>query len=204
MTQPELFTESATRVQRSNLKSAAWGMTCAALAFSLLSRQAQSSQAVAPSMDVLPLRGAISLYDKACVRCHGPGGSFYGSELGKGKTPEQLRKMVWEMCIAQGGLTVSQREVDAMTAYHRSIMYSEPFVEVVSVTATTVSGEATPGTLISVNIGSRTVPASTKDNKWMASFDTSKAATITATQKGKTIQIPVVLGRFSLHLPAGR
>lgn len=197
--QPVSFTESATRVQRSNLKSAAWGMTCAALAFSLLSRQAQSSQAVAPSMEVLPLRGAISLYDKACVRCHGPGGSFYGSELGKGKTPEQLRKMVWEMCIAQGGLTVSQREVDAMTAYHRSIMHSEPYVEILGTSPTEVIGEATPGSALQLQIGTKVIPVTLTENRWHAAIETTKAATIIATRNGKTTRLPIALGKFTLH-----
>jgi hypothetical protein len=142
-------------------------------------------------MEVLPLRGAISLYDKACVRCHGPGGSFYGSELGKGKTAAQLRKMVWEMCIAQGGLTVSQREIDAMTAYHRSIMKSEPFVEVIAMTAKTITGEATPGTTIQLETRGRLAPVTI----------TTKPTNIIATLNGKTSRLPVGLGKFTHHQP---
>lgn len=152
-------------------------------------------------MDVLPLRGAISLYDKACVRCHGPGGSFYGSDLGKGKSAAQLRKMVWEMCIAQGGLTVSQREVDAMTAYHRSIMQNEPFIEITALTSTKVSGEATPETTLQLHSGSKTVLVQLTDNRWSVAMDTLKAATITATRNGKTTRLPVSLGKFTLHQP---
>ena len=196
---PVSFTESATRVQRSNLKSAAWGLIFAALALCNAMLPAQGEQSPKPSMEVLPLRGAISLYDKACVRCHGPGGSFYGSDLGKDKTPEQLRKMVWEMCIAQGGLTVSKREVDAMTAYHRSIMFREPFVEVIQMTPAFISGEATPGTTITIVSGTRTIPATIKDNHWEASVESHKRVSITATRGGKTIQLPVTLGGFSLH-----
>jgi len=194
-------TESATRVQRSNLKGAAWGITCAALAFSLLSLPAIGEQNVVANMEVLPLRGAISLYDKACVRCHGPGGSFYGSELGKGKTAAQLRKMVWEMCIAQGGLTVSQREIDAMTAYHRSIMKSEPFVEVTAITTKNITGEATPGTTIQIETRGRLTPVTITENRWVATLDTSKPTTIIATLNGKTSRLPVGLGKFTLHQP---
>ena len=195
------FTESATRVQRSNPKSAAWGLSCAALAFSLLSPPANGEQSVVANMEVLPLRGAISLYDKACVRCHGPGGSFYGSELGKGKTAAQLRKMVWEMCIAQGGLTVSQREIDAMTAYHRSIMKSEPFVEVIAITAKNITGEVTPGTTIQLETRGRLAPVTITENRWIATLDTTKPTTIIATLNGKTTRLPVGLGKFTLHQP---
>jgi hypothetical protein len=195
------FTESATRVQRSNLKSAAWGITCAALAISLLHLPANGEQNAVPKMEVLPLRGAISLYDKACVRCHGPGGSFYGSDLGKGKTDAQLRKMVWEMCIAQGGLTVSQREVDAMTAYHRSIMKSEPYIEVIAVSPTAVSGEATPGAIIELQVGSKALPITLTENRWNVLLDTSKPATIVARHNGKTTRLPVGLGKYTLHQP---
>jgi len=152
-------------------------------------------------MEVLPLRGAISLYDKACVRCHGPGGSFYGSDLGKGKTAAQLRKMVWEMCIAQGGLTVSQREVDAMTAYHRSIMYAEPYIEIIAVSPTAVSGEATPGTTIELQVGSKVVPITLTENRWNVLLDTSKPATVIATRNGKTTRLAVGVGKFTLHQP---
>ena len=199
--QPVSFTVLATRVQRSSLLSAAWGLSCAALAFSLLSPPASGEQNVVANMEVLPLRGAISLYDKACVRCHGPGGSFYGSELGKGKTAAQLRKMVWEMCIAQGGLTVSQREIDAMTAYHRSIMKSEPFVEVIAVTAKSITGEATPGTTIQLETRGRLAPVSIIENRWIATLDTSKPTTVIATLNGKTSRLPVGLGKFTLHQP---
>ena len=153
------------------------------------------------TMEVLPLRGAISLYDKACVRCHGPGGSFYGSDLGKGKTAAQLRKMVWEMCIAQGGLTVSQREVDAMTAYHRSIMYTEPYIEIIAVSPTAVSGEATPGTTIELQVGTRVLPITLTENRWNVLLDTSKPATIIATRNGKTTRLAVSVGKFTLHQP---
>ena len=179
--------------------SAAWGLPCAALAFSLLSPPAVGEQNVVANMEVLPLRGAISLYDKACVRCHGPGGSFYGSELGKGKTAAQLRKMVWEMCIAQGGLTVSQREIDAMTAYHRSIMTREPYVEIIAVTAKTITGEATPGTTLQLETRGRLAPVTITENRWIATLDTSKPITIIATLNGKTSRLPVGLGKFTLH-----
>jgi len=195
------FTESATRVQRSNPNSAAWGLTCAALAFSLLSPPATGKQNAAPKMEVLPLRGAISLYDKACVRCHGPGGSFYGSDLGKGKTDAQLRKMVWEMCIAQGGLTVSQREVDAMTAYHRSIMKHEPFVEITAVTPTGISGEATPGTKLQLEIAGRNIPITLTETRWSATLDTTKPVTITASWGEKSVRLPVKLGTFTQQQP---
>ena len=199
--QPVSFTVLATRVQRSSLLSAAWGLSCAALAFSLLSPPAVGEQNVVANMEVLPLRGAISLYNKACVRCHGPGGSFYGSELGKGKTAAQLRKMVWEMCIAQGGLTVSQREIDAMTAYHRSIMTREPYVEIIAVTAKTITGEATPGTTLQLETRGRLAPVTITENRWLATLDTSKPTTIIATLNGKTCRLPVGLGKFTLHQP---
>jgi hypothetical protein len=181
--------------------SAAWGISCAALAISMLHLPANGKQNAVPKMDVLPLRGAISLYDKACVRCHGPGGSFYGSDLGKGKTDAQLRKMVWEMCIAQGGLTVSQREIDAMTAYHRSIMKSEPYIEIIAVSPSALSGEATPGTTIELQVGTKVLPITLTENRWNVLLATSKPATIVARRNGKTTRLPMGLGKYTLHQP---
>ena len=189
---------------RSNGLGAAWVMTYAALCFAILPSASHGRDKSAPlvaSMDVLPLRGALSLYDTACIRCHGPGGSFFGPDLGKGKTAAQLRKMVWEMCIAQGGLTVSQREIDAMTAYHRSIMAHEPYIEVIAVTESRVTGEATPGTVLELQVGSKVLPITLTENRWNVLVDTSKPAIIIATRNGKTTRLPVGLGKFTLHEP---
>lgn len=201
MTQQALFIASATRVRRSSFTSAAWGFPCAALAISLLAPPSNGDKIAAANMEVLPLRGAISLYDKACVRCHGPGGSFYGDDLGKGKTDAQLRKMVWEMCVAQGGLTVSRREVDAMTAYHRAMIQKEPYVEVTSVSATKWSGEATPGTTLQLQSGSKLLPITLTENRWEVVPNDTKAALIIATRNGKSTRLPLELGKFTLHLP---
>ena len=181
--------------------SAAWGLPCAALAISILHLPANGDKNAVATMEVLPLRGAISLYDKACVRCHGPGGSFFGPDLGKGKTDAQLRKMVWEMCIAQGGLMVSQREIDAMTAYHRSIMHTEPYIEIIAISPTAVSGEATPGTSIELQVGTKVLPITLTENRWNVLLATSKTATIVARRNGKTTRLPVGLGKYTLHQP---
>jgi hypothetical protein len=109
--------------------------------------------------------------------------------------------MVWEMCIAQGGLTVSQREIDAMTAYHRSIMKSEPFLEVIALTAKNITGEVTPGTTIQLETRGRLAPVTITENRWIATLDTTKPTHIIATLNGKTSRLPVGLGKFTHHQP---
>src|SRR5690349_11244383 len=50
----------------------------------------------------VPAFKAIAYYDDSCRRCHGPQGSFYGPELGKGLTDKQLIKIVDDMANGPG------------------------------------------------------------------------------------------------------
>jgi hypothetical protein len=88
-----------------------------------------------------------------------------------------------------------------MTAYHRSIMKSEPYIEVIAVSPTAVSGEATPGATIELQVGSKVLPITLTENRWNVLLDTSKSATIVARHNGKTTRLPVGLGKYTLHQP---
>ena len=86
-----------------------------------------------------------------------------------------------------------------MTAYHRSIMYTEPYIEVTAVTESKVTGEATPGTVLELQMGSKVLPVALTENRWNVLVDTSMLATIIATRNGKTTRLAVGLGTFTLH-----
>lgn len=160
----------------------------------IVSSQQTSQQ---PDVVVAPLRGALTLYDKACTRCHGVAGSFYGPDLGKNKTDVQLRKMVWEMCIAQGGLIVSKREIDAMTAYHRSIIRNEPYIEVLKSNEMMLTGEATLGSQVWAVSGKKTWPCTVQETAWFLQKPPVQITHIVVQLGKKRTQSSATLGSFS-------
>lgn len=161
-----------------------------------------SSQQTAqqPEVVIAPLRGALTLYDKACTRCHGIAGSFYGPDLGKKKTDVQLRKMVWDMCIAQGGLIVSKREVDAMTAYHRSIMRNEPYVEVLKSDEMMLVGEATQGSRVWAVSGTKSWACTVQETSWFLAKPRAKITHIVVQLGKKQTRLSATVGSFSHEL----
>jgi hypothetical protein len=64
-----------------------------------------------------------------------------------------------------------------------------------------VTGEATPGTVLKVQVGPNVLPVALTENRWNVLIDASKPATIIATRNGKTTRLPVGLGKFTLHQP---
>ena len=112
---------------------------------------ALGAQPPAPKVAVLA-RGPISVYEQACARCHGPNGSFYGPDLGKGKTDSQLYKAVQDMADNQGQIELTPIEVEAQTAYHRAIIKREPYIAMTGRTKTLLRGEVTKGATVSVTV----------------------------------------------------
>ncbi len=80
----------------------------------------------------------VATFDRACARCHGPEGSFYGR--GFASHPDELRQVIDEMMRGPAFLDPTESDVEAMTAYHRALAADEPFVAVTNA-ADAVAGE---------------------------------------------------------------
>lgn len=138
-----------------------------------------------PAPKVL-VRGPIALYEKACANCHGPNGSFYGPDLGKGKTDSQLYKAIQDMADNQGQIELSPVEVEAVTAYHRAIIKREPFLAVTERTAATLCGEATKGSAVQVTVAGKPQQVRVVGFQWSATLKGEGPILITAHRKNKS------------------
>jgi len=114
--------------------------------------------------------GPIAVYEKACVRCHGPNGSFYGPELGKGKTDAQLKQAIQDMADNQGQIELTPAQVEAQTAYHRAIIRQEPFLSVTRQTKTVLEGEATTKARVTVTVAEKPMVVVQKGFVWQATL----------------------------------
>ena len=122
-----------------------------------------------PAPKVLP-RGPVAVYEQACARCHGPNGSFYGPDLGKGKTDSQLYKAVQGMADNQGQIELASAEVEAQTAYHRAIIKREPFLAITGRTKTELRGEMTPKASVIVMVEGKPQKVRTERFTWIATL----------------------------------
>lgn len=135
------------------------------------------------------VRGPIAAYEQACARCHGPNGSFYGPDLGKGKTDSQLYKAVQSMADNQGQIELTPVEVEAQTAYHRAIIKREPFLAVTERTRATICGEVTKGSTITVTVSGKPQQVRVVGFQWSTTLNDEGPILITARRKNKEVKL---------------
>jgi mono/diheme cytochrome c family protein len=69
----------------------------------------------------------MAYFESNCARCHGAYGSFYGEGFGKNLTDSKLRQVVHDMAAGPGNAPVTEPQLDALTAYHRSMINGNRF-----------------------------------------------------------------------------
>jgi len=135
---------------------------------------------------------AIEYYDAACRRCHGPEGSFYGPELGKGKTDAELVKVIDDMAKGPGNEPLDPAGLAAQTAYHRAIIAGAPYVSVTGVNEGTISGEVMTDSKVTVTADGKDVAATVSDSTWTAKVaPDAKMIAVTAERNGKKTTLAV-------------
>jgi hypothetical protein len=139
--------------------------------------------AVQPPAPKVLSRGPVAVYEQACARCHGPNGSFYGPDLGKGKTDPQLYKAVQDMADNQGQIELSPVEVEAQTAYHRAIIKREPFLAITGRTKTELRGEVTARSSVTVTVAGSPQKVRTERFTWIATLTGTGPICVTAKLK---------------------
>lgn len=111
----------------------------------------------------------LDYFNDKCARCHGPYGSFYGTEFAKGKTDAQLAGVVQEMCEGPAQAPLSPHDMEVLVAWHRALRDGKPFVASVDFKNSVLSGEASPGSSVTLqtSTGERTIAPMT-GHKWSA------------------------------------
>lgn len=110
--------------------------------------------------------GPVGYFADKCERCHGPEGSNYGDEFGKGLSDSGLHEKVSAMARGPAMAPLAGRPLEALVALHRSLIAHEPFLAWTGVTAQSITGEATSGAIVQAKAGSRTLTVSRSGSKW--------------------------------------
>jgi mono/diheme cytochrome c family protein len=163
------------------------------------STQQTSAQQEKPSGAAVSEFAPISYFESNCARCHGAYGAFYGEGFGQGLTDNKLRQAVHDMAAGPGNAPISEPQLDALTAYHRSLIDGKPFLIINAARAEkdashTLQGETTPETKISLQWEGGTADATVEGYTWSAklpaTIDWSKVEIISKKGDAQTVLKP--------------
>ncbi len=96
----------------------------------LLTAAAPFAAAVfAAEQEAAPLDFAATTYfQDRCARCHGAYGANYNLQHMAQSSDEKLREVIAAMADGPGQAPLEARQLEAQTAYHRSMMDGKPFL----------------------------------------------------------------------------
>ncbi|MDX9755693.1 MAG: hypothetical protein RBU29_17135 [bacterium] len=166
--------------------------------------QQEVSVALAAPLDFQPL----AYFENYCARCHGTNGAHYGDEFGKNLTDTELEEFVDEMAAGPGGAPLEGEPLHAMTAFHRSLVTSTPFIILTQTEGNTLRGEAMPDATLSLILGETVVQAERDGNLWTMSLPDSIdsaalpfASLLRAELDGKTTELDLSRKAYSHSEP---
>lgn len=143
----------------------------------------------------------LDYFDKRCASCHGPYGSFYGDSFGAGLSDAGLREVIHEMAEGPAGAPLKASELEAMTAYHRSLISKQPFVVVTAIRDNILTGEVSPGSRILLIDQGKRVPVYIEGHTWEAELPGGRRsferAVLYVTGKGKAVTLRLGEHRYS-------
>lgn len=143
---------------------------------------------------------AMTYYDQSCAKCHGPDGSFYGPTLGNNLTDAQLIAKCRAMEAGPASAPISERDNQAVVAYHRALIMRRPFVSLTQLTKGQWGGEASTDAKVTVHVAGQSIPADSTDWNWVATVPpgTNPAdATIEAQVDNKTTTLHLGQSAYS-------
>lgn len=142
-------------------------------------------------------RGPLAVYDRACLRCHGPEGVNYGPTFGKTLTDKALRQAVVDMKDGKGDIALTEDEIAAQTAYHRAIIRREPFVAVTLATASRLAGECSEDAKIAVTVDGKSVPVRRTGYVWDAPTPAGERREVIATMGRHVVRLDPAKARWT-------
>jgi hypothetical protein len=143
---------------------------------------------------------AMTYYDSACSRCHGPEGASYGPSLGRHLDDAGLVKVTSDMASGPSQDPIHGRDLDTETAFHRALIMGNPYLSVTKIDGNTWSGEVMVDAKVTLHTANKDIPADVSDWNWTATLpDGTKPedVTITAEVDNKTTTLHPAKSMYS-------
>ncbi len=112
--------------------------------------------------------GPISYFEDHCARCHGSYGYLYAMPFVLDPASETFQEKVREMVVGPAQSSLTPGELDALVAYHRSMVDGRPFIAWTSADGSGWRGEVTPGSTVWVIDGGVERGAEVTGHAWSA------------------------------------
>ena len=143
---------------------------------------------------------AMTYYDAACSRCHGPEGASYGPSLGRHLDDAGLVKVTSDMASGPSQDPIHGRDLDTETAFHRALILGNPYLSVTKIDGNTWSGEVMVDAKVTIHVGGKDIPADVSDWNWTATLPEGtkpEDVTITAEVDNKTTTLHPAKSMYS-------
>ncbi len=143
---------------------------------------------------------AMTYYDTACSRCHGPEGASYGPSLGRHLDDAGLIKVTSDMASGPSQDPIHGKDLDTETAFHRALIMGNPYLSVTKIDGNTWSGEVMVDAKVTLQVAGKEIPADVIDWNWTAIVpDGTKPeeVTITAEADNKTTTLHPAKSAYS-------
>jgi mono/diheme cytochrome c family protein len=144
--------------------------------------------------------GPITFFNASCGNCHGDYGMFLAVELDHDLVDGEsaLRGLIAEMVTNQAQTHLPPREIDALTAYCRSLLGPSPFLAWTGADNGELRGEVTPGAIVEVLTRSGNTPAVVMGHTWTARLPAGAGpATVRATLADASTELRIPAAPFS-------
>ncbi|MEX2244230.1 MAG: cytochrome c [Fimbriimonadaceae bacterium] len=94
----------------------------------------------------------IGFFNKNCYYCHPKDGAGYPTDFGKGYDEKKLYDRLLDMTEEKARVALTDKELDVLASWMRSLMKKEPYVAWVETKGTELSFEATAGAAVTATV----------------------------------------------------
>ncbi len=143
----------------------------------------------------------IAFFNKNCTYCHTKDGTSYPDDLGARYDEKALYARLVEMTDEKAHAPLTNRELDVLASWFRSLMKKEPHVAWVSAKDGVLTLEATTGAKLTTNAGT----AKLEKGAWVVTgASQAESVTVTVTSGKKSTVLKLATASVSHGKPASR
>lgn len=155
----------------------------------LISAEAQSPQTPRTTDGFAPL----GYFQDRCARCHGDYGNAYGDTFGAKLSDQQMFDVVKAMAEGPAQAPLADTELQLETGFHLALRDKKPFLVATSWADGTLSGEAMPGSTVTLIRNGQAESVELNGHQWQVKLANGawNGAVLRAEKNGASVNWPL-------------